>query len=60
MKIAVFGASGKTGSLVVNEVLKRGHQVIAVTRTPLNLPTNNLLENRIGESSPKSAVNSDS
>ncbi len=49
MKIAVFGASGRTGSLVVNEVLKRGHQVIAVTRATLNLRTNNLLENRIGD-----------
>jgi len=36
MKIAVFGASGRTRSLVVNEVLKRGHQVIAVTRATLN------------------------
>jgi len=32
-----------------DEVLKRGHHVIAVTRTPLSLPTNNLLENRIGD-----------
>ncbi len=32
-----------------DEVLKRGHHVIAVTRTLRNLPTNNLLENRIGD-----------
>ncbi len=49
MKIAVFGASGRTGSLVVEEVLKRGHRAVAVTRTALKLPTNNLLENRVGD-----------
>jgi putative NADH-flavin reductase len=34
MKIVVFGASGKTGSLLVNEALKSGHEVIAYVRKP--------------------------
>ncbi len=32
MKIVVFGASGKTGKLVVNEALDAGHKVIAYVR----------------------------
>jgi putative NADH-flavin reductase len=34
MKIVVFGASGKTGSLLVDEALKSGHNVIAYVRKP--------------------------
>jgi putative NADH-flavin reductase len=33
MKIAVIGANGRTGRLVVEDALARGHQVVAVTRT---------------------------
>ena len=33
MKIAVIGANGRTGRIVVKEALARGHQVVAVTRT---------------------------
>lgn len=33
MKIAVIGASGKAGSLIVNEAIARGHQVTAIVRT---------------------------
>lgn len=32
MKIAVFGASGKTGILIVYQALNQGHQVTAFTR----------------------------
>ena len=32
MNIAVIGANGKTGSLVVKEALKRGHNVTAIVR----------------------------
>ncbi len=32
MKIAVIGASGKAGSLIVKEALSRGHEVTAVVR----------------------------
>lgn len=34
MRIAVFGAAGRTGSRVVAEALSRGHQVTAVVRDP--------------------------
>jgi putative NADH-flavin reductase len=34
MKIAVFGASGRIGSRIVNEALNRGHDVTAVVRHP--------------------------
>jgi len=34
MKIAVFGASGRIGSRIVNEALSRGHDVTAVVRHP--------------------------
>ena len=32
MKIAVIGANGKAGSLIVKEALERGHEVTAVVR----------------------------
>ncbi|MEI7024812.1 NAD(P)-dependent oxidoreductase [Paenibacillus sp. y28] len=32
MKIAVIGATGKAGSLIVNEAVSRGHEVTAVVR----------------------------
>ena len=35
MKIAVIGANGRTGRIVVRDALARGHQVVAVTRTDL-------------------------
>ncbi len=34
MKIAVFGASGRIGSRIVDEALNRGHSVTAVVRSP--------------------------
>lgn len=34
MKITVISASGKVGRLVVEEALKRGHEVSAIVRTP--------------------------
>jgi putative NADH-flavin reductase len=34
MKIAIFGASGRIGSRIVNEALSRGHEVTAVVRHP--------------------------
>jgi len=34
MKIVVFGASGKTGSLLVDEALTSGHHVVAYVRKP--------------------------
>lgn len=33
MRVIVYGARGKAGSEIANELLRRGHQVVAVTRT---------------------------
>jgi putative NADH-flavin reductase len=33
MRIAVVGANGRTGRIVVRDAWARGHQVVAVTRT---------------------------
>ncbi len=40
MKIVVFGASGKTGKLLVAEALAAGHQVIAYVRNRDSFPSN--------------------
>lgn len=37
MKIAVFGASGRTGKLVVDQALAAGHEVVAFVRDPAKL-----------------------
>jgi uncharacterized protein len=34
MQIAVIGAAGRTGRLVVQQALERGHQVLALARQP--------------------------
>ncbi len=34
MRVAVLGATGATGRLVVDELVRRGHTVVALTRTP--------------------------
>ncbi|MEV0275456.1 NAD(P)H-binding protein [Streptomyces sp. NPDC050610] len=34
MRIAVLGASGRVGGLLVEQALERGHQVVALVRTP--------------------------
>ncbi len=38
MRVAVFGAGGKTGQLVVQELLAKGHSVRAFLRDPAKLP----------------------
>jgi putative NADH-flavin reductase len=40
MKIAVIGAAGRTGRQVVGQALDRGHQVVAVARSPEKLDIN--------------------
>lgn len=37
MKLTVFGATGRTGRLVLDEGVRRGHQTTAFTRRPDNL-----------------------
>ncbi|MEV5710623.1 NAD(P)H-binding protein [Actinoallomurus sp. NPDC052274] len=41
MRIAVLGASGKVGRLLVDQGLERGHEIVALVRTPdrVTVPT---------------------
>lgn len=36
MRVAVLGATGSTGALVMKKLLSRSHQVVAVSRSPLD------------------------
>jgi uncharacterized protein len=38
MNVVVYGATGKSGSRIVTELLSRGHSVTAVARNPADLP----------------------
>src|SRR4051812_22119432 len=38
MKVVVYGARGKAGSEIAKELLRRGHRVVAVTRSPGGIP----------------------
>jgi len=37
MKIALFGATGKTGTLVLNNLLAKSYTVTALVRTPAKI-----------------------
>jgi len=39
MKIAIFGATGKSGIQVLQQALEHGHQVTVMVRDPQRLPT---------------------
>jgi putative NADH-flavin reductase len=41
MKVALFGATGKSGSRLMQELVSRGHQVTAVARDVSKLPASN-------------------
>ena len=34
MKVVLYGATGKAGSVILKELVDRGHTVVAVARTP--------------------------
>jgi putative NADH-flavin reductase len=38
MKVALYGATGKSGSRILKELVARGHQVTAIARDPAKLP----------------------
>jgi putative NADH-flavin reductase len=38
VKVALYGATGKSGSRILKELVSRGHQVIAITRKSSKLP----------------------
>lgn len=41
MRITIFGATGKTGKILVEQALAAGHQVVAFARTPSKLEIQN-------------------
>ncbi|WP_213773076.1 NAD(P)-binding oxidoreductase [Bradyrhizobium sp. dw_78] len=49
MKVAVLGATGRTGGLVVEQALKRGHRVVAYVRRAGALRASEGLEIVVGE-----------
>jgi uncharacterized protein len=38
MKVALYGATGKAGSRILKELVRRGHQVTAIVRDPAKIP----------------------
>lgn len=38
MKVALYGATGKSGSRILKELISRGHKVIAIARNPSKVP----------------------
>jgi len=49
MKLAIIGATGFVGRVVVNEALARSHEVTAIARHTKDLPTNNHLHIALGD-----------
>ena len=49
MRVAVFGATGLTGSLVVRKLVERGHSAVAVARTRKEFEGLNSIEYRTGD-----------
>lgn len=41
MKLAIFGASGRTGKPLVQQALNAGYEVVALVRTPAKVPMQN-------------------
>ncbi|MEJ2139181.1 MAG: NAD(P)H-binding protein [Gammaproteobacteria bacterium] len=42
MKIAILGASGKTGTALIEQALASGHEVIGIARTPEKIASNDV------------------
>jgi putative NADH-flavin reductase len=49
MKVAHIGASGKVGSRILAELLRRGHTVTAISRHPEKVPANSKVTAASGE-----------
>jgi len=56
MKIALFGASGGTGTLLTNRCLAAGHQVTALLRSPDTFPLRNKVDVVYGDACDPHAV----
>ena len=44
MRIALYGATGRAGSRILNELLQRGHHVLAIARDPQSGSSSDTLE----------------
>jgi uncharacterized protein YbjT (DUF2867 family) len=49
MRVAVFGATGSMGSLVVKSLVERGHEAVAVSRSKPDLEMSGRHESRVGD-----------
>ena len=59
MKIVIFGASGKTGSLLAEQALAAGHEVIAYVRRPESVkPENKNMKVVVGQLSDTTKIKS--
>jgi uncharacterized protein len=56
MHIALYGATGKSGSRILTELLSRGHQVTAIVRDPAKLPAQSSLTVVQGDVSSSDAI----
>jgi putative NADH-flavin reductase len=56
MKVAHVGATGKVGSRIVIELLRRGHTVTAISRHPEKSPTHPNVRGRFGDVSDPEAL----
>lgn len=56
MKIALFGATGRVGSSVLNRALKEGHQIRALVRNPSSITADENLEIVVGDAKSKEAI----
>jgi len=57
MRIAILGASGKTGTPLIESALAAGHDVIAIARTPENIASNDpRVTKRAGDAFDKASI----
>ncbi|MFI1212795.1 NAD(P)-dependent oxidoreductase [Streptomyces sp. NPDC020802] len=56
MRITVFGGTGPTGLLLINQALAEGHDVVAYARTPAKLPSHQRLTAIQGQLDDASAI----
>jgi len=56
MKVALIGATGKVGSKIFDELLRRGHSVTAITRHPEKTPAHESVVAKHGDMADPEAV----
>jgi putative NADH-flavin reductase len=56
MQIALYGATGKSGSRILTELLSRGHQVTAIVRNPASLAPQPNLTVKQGDADSATAI----